>query len=96
MALDLHFNVNATIASIEARRCRRKISLVDHAGSVEVLTVLTAMLESADGDSRPRRFDEASEPVRAAQCRFASVQAESFSRRYRCRSLSCHDKNRRP
>ena len=60
MALDLHFNVNATIASIAARRCRRKISWVDHAGSVEVLTVLTAMLESADGDSSPRRFDEIS------------------------------------
>ena len=60
LTLDLYFNFNATIASIAARRCRRKISLVDHAGSVELLTVLTAMLESADGDSRPRRFDELS------------------------------------
>jgi hypothetical protein len=96
MALELHFNVNATVASIEARRCRRKISLVDHAGSVEVLTALTARLESVDEDWRLRRFDELSEPVRVAQCRFASVQAESFSRRYRCRSLSCHGKNHRP
>jgi hypothetical protein len=42
--LKLHFNVNATVASIEVRKCRQKESLIDHAGSVEVVAVLTARL----------------------------------------------------